>query len=368
MDEHTAATRSGVSGAAIQADVGALQRVRDAAAVWAHYRHRLPSASWPYAAPPGWRLLRSGADGAAYRLAAGGHMTVPRQRLPPGRAADVVLLRAVQTGGPARMIWLSGAVPANLAGQHEHLGALLTPFKGNAPERHHPGALWWAIDTGCFRQPYDHGRYLAYLARHPADARCLFATAPDVVGDAAGTWALAAPVLPQLRALGYRAALVAQDGIRPSSLDWEAFDGLFVGGTTTFKLSEPTYALAAEAKARGKWLHMGRANSLRRLRAAQVGGYDSADGMHLVYGPDRKLPGVRRWQTWRLTVYDDRGHLRETRLSPLESTAMSYLYAYGARVFACDREDVPLLLAASGWTYHVSLVAPSASPSNGAQR
>lgn len=74
--QHTAPPLTPERVAAIQSDVGALQRVRDAAAVWARYRDRLPSASSPAAAPPAWHLIQSGAGGAAYRLAAGGHMTV----------------------------------------------------------------------------------------------------------------------------------------------------------------------------------------------------------------------------------------------------------------------------------------------------
>ena len=40
---------------------------------------------------------------------------------------------------------------------------------------------------------------------------------------------------------------------------------------------------------------MGRVNSLRRLRAAQQGGYDSADGTYVKYAPDRNLPQVVAW-------------------------------------------------------------------------
>jgi hypothetical protein len=42
--------------------------------------------------------------------------------------------------------------------------------------------------------------------------------------------------------------------------------------------------------ARGLWCHMGRVNSLRRLRLAVQDGYDSVDGTFLAFGPDRKLP------------------------------------------------------------------------------
>jgi hypothetical protein len=171
---------------------------------------------------------------------------------------------------------------------------MLTPMMGNRL----PDGRTWCADTGCFAQPerFDLGRYLDWLAAYAAAIdRCLFATAPDVVGDAAATLARSAPVLPLIREIGYPAALVAQDGLESLAVPWDAFDCLFVGGTTGWKLSEVAYALVAEARRRGKWTHMGRVNSLRRLRAAMVGGYDSADGTFLAFGPDVNLPRVTAW-------------------------------------------------------------------------
>lgn len=174
------------------------------------------------------------------------------------------------------------------------LGVMLTPVMGNQAV---PG-LPWAADTGCFTNPdrFNLGRYLTRLERWVADAGPpLFATAPDVVGDPHETWRRSQPVLPVLRDHGYRAALVAQDGL--ADPPWDDFDCLFTGGTTTWKLSEAAYRLAAEAKARGKWAHMGRVNSARRYLAARAAGYDSADGTHVGWGPDVNLPDVERWLT-----------------------------------------------------------------------
>jgi hypothetical protein len=155
----------------------------------------------------------------------------------------------------------------------------------------------YAVDNACFAQgdTFDLGRYLCWLVTLPQRDHCLFATAPDVVGDAAATLRRAAPVLPVLRRLGFRAAFVAQDGLEALPVPWDDFDALFVGGTTAWKLSEPAYALVREAKARGKWAHQGRCNSERRLRAAAVGGYDSADGTFLKFGPDKNLPRLLGW-------------------------------------------------------------------------
>jgi hypothetical protein len=151
----------------------------------------------------------------------------------------------------------------------------------------------WAADTGCFNSPekYTDAGYLAWLGqRVVALDRCLFATAPDVVGDA---WSR--HMLPRIRSLGYRAALVAQDGIEDIAIDWDAFDVLFVGGTTDWKLSERAIGVMADAKRRGKWVHAGRVNSLRRLRLMQMAGADSADGTFVAIAPRTNIPRMEAW-------------------------------------------------------------------------
>lgn len=179
------------------------------------------------------------------------------------------------------MLYLSGVVRPDMP-------AMIQPNMGN---RLPPGQLW-AADNGRYSQPatYSDARYLAFLRRHLSDVdRCLFATAPDVVGNAQATLRLSLPMLPRIRKLGYKVAFVAQDGLEKLNVPWDTFDCLFVGGTTEWKLSEHAYQLVAEANRRGKWTHMGRVNSWQRFRAAAAAGYDSADGTVLRFDPDRPV-------------------------------------------------------------------------------
>jgi len=76
---------------------------------------------------------------------------------------------------------------------------------------------------------------------------------------------------------------------------WGSFDALFIGATISWKLGSAAAALAAEARARGLTVHMGRVNSLRRLRYAHTIGCHSVDGTYLAYGPDRNLPTLLGW-------------------------------------------------------------------------
>jgi hypothetical protein len=173
------------------------------------------------------------------------------------------------------------------------IGMICTPAEGRSPA----DAKVWAADNGCFGKGYPGDtEWLAWLHQHAAHAdRCLFATAPDVVADAAATLTRSAPWLPVIRELGYPAALVAQDGLEDLDIPWDDFDVLFIGGSTEWKLSATAARIAAEAKRRGKKVHMGRVNSARRWAYAELVGCDSADGTFLAFGPDTNLPRLRAW-------------------------------------------------------------------------
>lgn len=189
------------------------------------------------------------------------------------------------------MLYLSGCVRPSLPPE---VGVMVTPMMGNRI----PGDREWAADTGCFAQPqlHDDDRYVAWLTERLDNVdRCRFATAPDVVGDAAATLQRSLPMLHRIRAAGYPAALVGQDGMRERDVPWNDIDALFLGGTTEWKLGGEAASLAAAARRRGLWVHMGRVNSLRRLRLAQAMGCHSADGTFAAFGPDKNIPRIKRW-------------------------------------------------------------------------
>ena len=182
-----------------------------------------------------------------------------------------------------------------LPSRHPNFGVIVTPDSDRsiAPE------IPWAADNGCYAagDRFDLDRYLTWLQRPPGDlSRCLFATAPDVLGNASATWERSQPILPMLRELGYRAGYVAQDGFRPTEIDWSAFDVLFIGGTTAWKWAERGgYAAITEGKCQSKWVHVGRVNGGPFLRNVAAAGADSADGTTLVFGPDIYWRRVQAW-------------------------------------------------------------------------
>lgn len=157
---------------------------------------------------------------------------------------------------------------------------------------------WWAADNGCFGKGYpgDVG-WLAWLESFTPiqRSRCLFATAPDVVGDSASSLQRSLPWLATIRDLGYPVALVTQDGTTPADIPWSDIDWLFIGGTNAHKLGDEAKTLIAAATLQGKRVHVGRVNSQRRYEAMSALGCDSVDGTYLGFGPDQNLPRLLSW-------------------------------------------------------------------------
>lgn len=183
------------------------------------------------------------------------------------------------------------------------IGYIDTPAQGNK----RPEGVAWAADNGCFSDRWDEAKWWSFLVdnAHGA-ATCLFAVAPDVVGDAFKTTMRFRKWGQRMRDLGYPVAYVAQDGLeglrgntisggRTFPVLWDSFDCLFIGGTTEWKLGPVAKALVAEAKSHGKWVHMGRVNSQKRYEYARAIGCDSADGTFLTFGPDVNLPKLLAW-------------------------------------------------------------------------
>jgi hypothetical protein len=127
---------------------------------------------------------------------------------------------------------------------------------------------------------------------------------PDLVGNAAGTLPL---VDGYDRALGWSGidtaegetpwALVLQDGMEHLDCDFwfRQHSALFIGGSTRWKLSRAAYDLVQHGRQLGKWVHMGRVNSFRRLKTAFEWGCDSVDGTGFVKAPDVLVPRFLRW-------------------------------------------------------------------------
>lgn len=175
------------------------------------------------------------------------------------------------------------------------LGWLTTPAAGNRLDGLiGSSGLPWAIDNGAF-SGLDESAFRSLLTKSVGRPGCLFVAVPDVVGNARATLDYFRVWSGEVRASGHPLAFVGQDGAEELEIPWDEFGAWFIGGTTTWKLSRASANLAAEAKRRGKWVHMGRVNSLRRIRTAYDFGCDSVDGTSMSMFGDRYIPKFCRW-------------------------------------------------------------------------
>lgn len=176
-----------------------------------------------------------------------------------------------------------------------------------SPER---AAEWqpWAADNGCFAATWEPGKWLDYLDRYQYAPGNLFAVVPDVVGDADATLARWGEWLPEVTGRGYRPAFVIQNGETGVGVPWSGLGAVFIGGDDAYKLGSDAYRITQMAKARDVHVHMGRVNSLRRLRLADRWGCDTVDGTFLAFGPDVNTPRLCRMldviEAGRQTAFD----------------------------------------------------------------
>jgi hypothetical protein len=172
------------------------------------------------------------------------------------------------------------------------VGQLLTPltrYRLREPDRP------WAIDNGAYAR-FEERAFLALLKReeHHQD-KCLFVTAPDVVGSARRTLEVFEHWKSRLG--GWKIALACQDGQEHLPIPWGDIAAVFIGGSTNFKCGEGAAQIVRAAKAIGKWVHIGRVNHGERWDHFEKLGADSADGTGLArYTHMRRAIGDRDLQ------------------------------------------------------------------------
>ncbi len=145
------------------------------------------------------------------------------------------------------------------------------------------GGHRWMLDNGAFSDSWNEAKWIAALELwQPYTATCIAAVCPDVVADSAATLARFQQYAPIIRCYGYSVAFVTQDGLQMADVPWNQFEVLFVGGTTHHKLKQ-AWPFITEAHRRNKWVHIGRVNSISRIKLFSMA--DSADGTTLSREP-----------------------------------------------------------------------------------
>jgi hypothetical protein len=118
---------------------------------------------------------------------------------------------------------------------------------------------------------FDFDAFAGFLARWAHLAA--WAIAPDIVGDAGATMALAEDWVPRIRAL-CPVLVAAQDGMTPADIRAIGADGAAIGGTTPWKES----AIRDRSWRSLPYLHVLRVNTRERIHACRRLEADSCDG------------------------------------------------------------------------------------------
>jgi hypothetical protein len=167
------------------------------------------------------------------------------------------------------------ATCAEELGLEGRVGQLVTPLNRLARR---DLTLPWAIDNGAY-SGFDAVAFRKRLAKEAEQrAGCLFVVCPDVVGSARRTLEVFPYWARQLKNDGWPIALAIQDGQQDLPIPWDEIDAVFIGGTTSFKISQHAVHVIRAAQIAGKWVHVGRVNDAHRFAQFEELGVHSIDG------------------------------------------------------------------------------------------
>lgn len=145
----------------------------------------------------------------------------------------------------------------------------------------------YALDNGAWtafaqKTAWDEDKFIDALTRFGAAAD--FVIAPDIVCGGAASLALSKTWIDACLTECPRVEVAVQNGMTADEISplLSAEVGVFIGGDDTWKEASME-VWCPLARSRGSWCHVGRVNTLRRLRLCQMAGADSFDGS----GPSR---------------------------------------------------------------------------------
>lgn len=174
--------------------------------------------------------------------------------------------------------------------RHPNVGRLLTPVL----RTNHLLDSYTAMDNCAYSNwnPKRFGHTLLTFSSRATSFK--WVAVPDVVGDAQETLKRFEKWHKTISGLGYPLAFVAQDGLIQEQVPWERISCIFIGGTDDYKLSQEAYNLCKQAKVLRKLVHIGRVNSLERIKRFEDV-MDSFDGLSFSKYSRSNLPRVLRY-------------------------------------------------------------------------
>lgn len=163
--------------------------------------------------------------------------------------------------------------PAKITEYRERYGDVIWQLRTPLTSYARAPDVPYGLDNGCFKT-FDRQEWDRLLEQAEIDSP-VFACLPDVVCDAQRTIELFHYFKSHTN--GIPRALVLQNGVEHTFIPWDDVAAVFVGGDDEFKFSPIAIRAARTAKMLGKWVHVGRVNTAKRVRN-WIGLADSIDG------------------------------------------------------------------------------------------
>lgn len=152
----------------------------------------------------------------------------------------------------------------------------------SARGEHRTEGFPYAIDNGAWtahthNEPFDEAAFIRVVNYLGDNAE--FVVAPDIVMGGLPSLAMSLSWLPWLRDRCKRVLIPTQDGMEDEDLApfLSERHGIFVGGSTEWK-EATTERWSKLAHKHGAWCHVGRVNTMRRIRICITACVDSFDG------------------------------------------------------------------------------------------
>lgn len=194
----------------------------------------------------------------------------------------------------------------------DYIGGFCTPYDP------FPGTMItfgrpWGGDSGAFTKKFSPKEFFSWLHRIKTYISTnLFIACPDAVYNAYDTLLLYREYSTLIKSIGFRIALVAQDGLKFDEfgvysfygedlihnreyVEWIDFHCLFIGGTTEYKDGLEVEKLIKYAQYKNRIVHVGRVNSGRRLRHFKALHVDTVDGTHIRFKPKQSIQEIMKW-------------------------------------------------------------------------
>lgn len=184
-----------------------------------------------------------------------------------------------------------------------HFGLLRSPRNpSHIPIALKMGAVW-ACDNDVFSE-YNPNRIRRFLEVYAEYApTCQFFNVPDVLRDAQATLDRFGEWVDSVKAFGWKVAFTLQNGMERFDVPWSHIDALWLGATDEWRYDrQREYVLTTlyEARKRGKWTHVGRVSTVRKIRYWQASGVvRSFDSTGYTINPSRSLQHMVHHQGFR---------------------------------------------------------------------